>query len=351
MNDNIYFVIILFTALFLASCQKEIEFELDQTPSKLVVNGLIAADSIIEVKIGKSLSYAINNESYNDIDDAVATLFVDDIEVEILPVIIDKDRFGRSEIVYRSQNTIAEVGKTYSLIVTQPDCETVKCKTTIPLPVKNAQTTTSVVIYNNFRESYPRLYLHMKFDKTHETEKFYRIYFERMKGTRFFNSSFDEGTAGFVGVEYGTCFYTRSDDPILNPEEKNVNNILFVPTRNTFGIFTDELTEGNEVEFSFYDEYINNDTTGHLININNGDFYRYSIYLSSLSPEAYYYFNSSNAQINNNQDLFAEPVLVYSNIENGLGIFAGYTTSLHTVSDGEYPIDGMNYEYWKMDIY
>lgn len=351
MHNNLFFVTMVFVALFFASCQKEIEFELDQTPEKLVVNGLIAADSLIEVKIGKSLAFATNDDTFNYIDDAVATLYIDDIEVEILPVIIIEDRYGRTEIVYRSQKTIAKAGKTYSLTVTHPDCETVKCKTTLPLPIENAQISTSVVIYNNFRESYPNLYFHVKFNKANENENFYRIYFKRMKGTRYFNSSLNEGVAGVVGVEYGTCFYARSDDPILNPNEKNVNNILFVPTQNRFRIFTDELIESNSVEFNFYDSYLNNDTTGHVINSNYGDFYNYSIYLSALSPEAYYYLNSSNAQINNNHDLFAEPVQVYSNIENGLGIFAGYTTSLITISDGEYPIDGMNYEYWEMDIY
>lgn len=48
--------------------------------------------------------------------------------------------------------------------------------------------------------------------------------------------------------------------------------------------------------------------------------------LYSLSQEMYRYQTSYLNQIINEQDPFAEPVQVYSNIHNGIGIFAGYQT-------------------------
>ncbi len=52
-----------------------------------------------------------------------------------------------------------------------------------------------------------------------------------------------------------------------------------------------------------------------------------TVILINTSEEYFNYLNSSNLQKNTDGDLFAQPVQVYSNIKNGLGIFGGYTAS------------------------
>ena len=45
-----------------------------------------------------------------------------------------------------------------------------------------------------------------------------------------------------------------------------------------------------------------------------------------------------------------EPVLVYSNIENGLGVFGAASNTIERINYGHYPVDGVYYlseeEYW-----
>lgn len=50
--------------------------------------------------------------------------------------------------------------------------------------------------------------------------------------------------------------------------------------------------------------------------------------LLSVSEEYYNYFTTKNLQGNSNGDPFAQPVQVFTNVENGLGIFAGYNASV-----------------------
>lgn len=49
-----------------------------------------------------------------------------------------------------------------------------------------------------------------------------------------------------------------------------------------------------------------------------------SVSLRLLSPEYYNYLHTANLQQSLNEDPFAQPVIVYSNVEHGAGIFAGF---------------------------
>nr|MDA3823724.1 DUF4249 family protein [Bacteroidales bacterium] len=52
----------------------------------------------------------------------------------------------------------------------------------------------------------------------------------------------------------------------------------------------------------------------------------YFVELISMNKAGYLYRKSVREFINSSGDPFSEPVLIYSNIENGFGIFAGYST-------------------------
>jgi hypothetical protein len=50
-----------------------------------------------------------------------------------------------------------------------------------------------------------------------------------------------------------------------------------------------------------------------------------------MSYAMYWYVVSVNNQASNIENPLAEPVQVYSNIENGIGIFGGKTVTLHQI--------------------
>ncbi|HMJ69309.1 MAG TPA: DUF4249 domain-containing protein [Cyclobacteriaceae bacterium] len=55
------------------------------------------------------------------------------------------------------------------------------------------------------------------------------------------------------------------------------------------------------------------------------DIYRVEVVLVSLSEEYFRYEESRELYFQNNGDPFAQPIQTFSNVNNGLGIFAGYT--------------------------
>ena len=55
---------------------------------------------------------------------------------------------------------------------------------------------------------------------------------------------------------------------------------------------------------------------------------RVRVILQSVTESYYRYFATQSLQNNTSGDPFAQPVQVFTNVENGLGIFAGYSTSV-----------------------
>ena len=114
----------------------------------------------------------------------------------------------------------------------------------------------------------------------------------------------------------------KSDDAVLNngnPENTNNDDLSIVTfPPNYYGIFTNTLFKGAEYTLSFYVEYpdfLNNDEydKGYLeIALQRISFDLYKYY---LSVQRYRYLQ--DYQMN-------EPVKIFTNISNGLGIFGAY---------------------------
>ena len=101
--------------------------------------------------------------------------------------------------------------------------------------------------------------------------------------------------------------------------------------------FTDEIFNGSQYTFDFLIEEYYFGSSKSL----SGDGYEddetwefESIYISMsrVSQEYYWYENSYQAYLFSYDNMFSQPVQVYTNIENGLGIFAGYSSRVDTIS-------------------
>jgi hypothetical protein len=65
--------------------------------------------------------------------------------------------------------------------------------------------------------------------------------------------------------------------------------------------------------------------------MNPMDISTYYIKLYTVSEDLLKFVNSYNLSINTGFDPFAQPVQIYSNIENGLGFFSGYTLDIDSM--------------------
>ena len=110
----------------------------------------------------------------------------------------------------------------------------------------------------------------------------------------------------------------------LMPLESDKNNPAVTFHFDDGGVlFTDEDFDGQKATLTFYSllSFDNESQQGKVV----GE-------LRTVSKDYYLYHTSLSRQIANKDRPFVEPISVYSNIENGLGIFSGYTTYKDTVS-------------------
>jgi len=76
MKTNLLTLITIVTAVLLTSCEKEIEFNGEQTDPKLVINSLMEPGQPVNAAISKSFFFLDNHANTTAPDDLVATLYV-----------------------------------------------------------------------------------------------------------------------------------------------------------------------------------------------------------------------------------------------------------------------------------
>lgn len=360
------YIIILCLSIFLLSCEKEIDFNEKLLAPKLVVNGFITADSLIDVKISTSKAIPGVEKDYEWPDDATVKLFVDGLETETLSTYpieyedTEDDNFwygtikSRPSVGYHTTKTVAEAGKTYRLEISHPDYETLSTETYIPEKAKVIGFDSEVVTENSEGYEYSYRTFKIKFSDPGESKNYYRLSIRQFTGV--WSPDYDkmEDTIGVIYLNERDINWISSDDRLLNPDEEDANDFLFGSPSNVYNLFTDDLINGKEYELTFstdvgyfyYDMgYGPNGKDDPIIyEKHKGEFSWYIISLQSLTREAYLYMRSSYAQHWYGDDFFSEPVQAYSNVENGVGVFAGYNSVTNVLKDGEYPVEDVEYK-------
>lgn len=101
--------------------------------------------------------------------------------------------------------------------------------------------------------------------------------------------------------------------PIRNTNSPNATVIVDINKNGV--LFTDEQQDGEQLNLEFQ-AVLDRESTGRNPQI-IGE-------LRTISKDYYLYYTSLTRQLENKDRPFAEPVIVFNNIENGLGIFAGF---------------------------
>jgi hypothetical protein len=100
---------------------------------------------------------------------------------------------------------------------------------------------------------------------------------------------------------------------------------------NSYGslLWSDKYTDGKDIEIRFVYYYSYNYKKGIVA---NSDFIRFTFFLQSINQDYYTYLKSLNMyyESGGSEDPFSEPVVIFSNIENGYGIFGAYDTDTVT---------------------
>ena len=278
------------------SCEKVIPFEGDVNIPKLVINSIFHSDSTFKVHVSSSRS-VIDTNSFQNIEDAIVTIKDDNGSII--------ETLSYEENGFYIGQTFPQENQTYNLEVTHPNYPNVTSSDSLPSPIiiNSIDTTTIVDPING-----DRLQITLDFNDPESAQNFYLI------ETYSVNEYLVIKNSDTTEYELDTIkqFMILTDEVFQNGGS---------PFREQ-GLFNDLLFNGQNKALELEIPYNNYS----LIELGYEWSYKtlsVRVYLHNISKSYYYYRTSLELFQNASGNPFAQPVQVFSNVENGFGVFAG----------------------------
>ncbi|MBN1183799.1 MAG: DUF4249 domain-containing protein [Bacteroidales bacterium] len=291
-------LILIFTSFMLFSCEKQLDILLSNMEKRIVINSFFNDKEFIHVNIS-STQPATDDEVVQFINNACVLLYKNELFLDTLTL--------SKEGNYYSDKVIPEVASSYKLNVEVPGMVTATSNNSqIPVYVEEFSLDTFAFL-NNLSNREVRQ-IRLKFKDIDNTPNYYLLYM----------------------IWVGT-YYVYDDDGNIIDSIKTKTGYgqgegINIPSRGKL-LFTDEFLEGDTIEKNLYF-----DKRMYGSGLENYDNFKVYFKLCTVSEE-YYLYGKTFAEQHNSIDwsAFVEPVTVYSNINNGEGIFAGYGYCIDSV--------------------
>ena len=272
--------------MLFASCDIVVDLDIPEHERVLVVNSILTTDSMINASISHSVG-AFDASSISYVNNATVEVYEDgvllgEMNEEASLSYNYMDELDSTYVYNFNQNPVA--GKIYSYEIVHPDYEAVRAETTVPAAVKLNVNDVTLLSEQDY-------------------EKHYRVRFS-------FNDAPEDN---FYRLRLSYQYEYEYDDEFYDFESNDASIISSAGGGATFygdeALFDDEMFNGTEKEISI-DFFVYNKP------------FEYTLELTSVSESYYTYIRSLRAHYDNqDQFIFAgEPVQVFTNIENGLGV-------------------------------
>ncbi len=301
-------IILLLLILVISSCYKEVKIDIPEQNILPVVNSIFQTDSVISLDIRKTQTILENKPT--EITDAVVTLFEDGQVREVLE--FQGDLF--------TSNTIAKVNVEYAIEIEIPGFETVTAKEKlVDFPKVFSSSYSDSVYIGDEGDLFSQATIEI--ENTADND-----YFELNMFLRILDAEQSEHEEDFFNRSIGSILYF---DPILNDIViQNEGLLSYVPS---ILVFSDELMpEGKytlRVNYRPFNSNIYSDNPDADIVL--------VMKLRKVSKNYYEYkktlIRHIETQFGDIWDGVGEPVPLFTNIENGYGIFAGYSEVTDTI--------------------
>ena len=329
-------VLTAISAILLVSCEKEIEFNGEQTDPRLVINSLVEVGQPVSARIGKSVFFLDSDNDMQAPDDLVASLYVNGSLHGVMDITFDSIAEHcytvdfEDSIIYRLEKRFQSdyrpaVGDVIKITASAHGFEDVE-GTTSALPIaaecqlvdKTVQELESEYLPIDDEDSILYVYGRM--------ELFVEVTDPNPGQPDLFRMSIpsDAYETGAEGQYYTSQYYVSHEytDPIFGGsiESNDFIDISDLDVRPE-GVFSDALFDGRSYRIKV-PIYFNL----HKLKSTDPGFFQVPIKIEHLSKEYYYYLCTCN-QGSALTGFFSEPIQVYSNVTNGYGIVGGCTTS------------------------
>ncbi len=291
--------ILIIIVIFFSSCEKIIQIDIEDKGRKMVVNSLFASDSLLKVQLFESKYIMDGSYEYPVLEDHSITLFENQTEIET----VGSNEYGEYQFISKLMEE-----KTYSIAIHSPIYGNIRAKSYIP-----AKSEIDKIEYTAKFSGEPGYeYVdNVNFKVTFTDEKNVENYYMIKIFYYAENYEYDPDTWEIISTTYSKYYLP------LTSEDPSIYSTYFISGL----VFSDELFDGQQHTVSCEPDYFN-------YNVNRP---YYNVELITLSKDLYNYYRSYAQYGETKDNPFAEPVKVYNNIENGYGIFGGYSVALDSV--------------------
>jgi hypothetical protein len=303
----------------------------------ITVNCILNAGERIQMEISSSKPYPSLTDSNMIIKDAKVRLFEDNNYIADL---IYSESYQYQRLLnhrfiyhYSLNGFIPVLNHAYSIKITAPGFPEVTSNTTIPQSVTVISIDTNTVFTVNGDFTVKALECRIKFKDPKGIKNFYKLEIIRsgliyecpnIHSGKDCMTSLINYPVNFICHDLNVIFLKSNiESPVtILPEEENdeqlLNNIFLSDA--TFDGETYVLTIMMPIPLIDF-AYPQDPSEKFRLRKINFKFY-------SINEEYYKYARSNYAQINKRNDMFSEPYHVFSNINNGVGIFSGVIQSV-----------------------
>lgn len=302
LHINNIFCLVALLALF-SACEKEITLEQKEVPQKLAVLCNFSPDEPFSIQLSKSQSLRAGNSPNNIIENANVEICADNVIMErINPTMMSPSDAGTK---FMSEQVVPMIQKTYTLKIDVDGVESITATSTIPNAVQISHATVGqidVFETDEFETTGYEVRAAITLEDKENEENFYQVNF--YQELLSFGNSVGQDPIKTIVPSYGFA----SIDPLLT---NNFNRI------DQGVLFKDLMFNGTTKELLFEPIFYFDQGESEPINI--------IMELRTVSKEYYQYYTSVYRQTSQTNVPFSDPTIIFSNINNGYGIFAGYS--------------------------
>ena len=329
-------IIIILSVLFF-SCESVIDLDIDSHDPLLVVNGIIDKDIIPSVYAAPSKG-AFSGNKIESIKDASVILYENGIELSPMLIDLNPQLIQQSSRYYTTVHNLDSIyfyrynsnpnpGSTYSIEVSHPDYNTVFGTTRIPSNVDllNCKmfidsTTSNLPFSGDYNTCFKVVFNDNPIEKN-----YYRLVLYNYWGDYDLTSA-HMGWQNDISYSEFHTLRLHSNNPSLETTDIAISN----PSYSFSGhhaMFDDDLFNGQQKEILFHVEYDIYTNPNYSLEKDEAHGDRLFLKLIVYSEEGYHFFNSVEKRDKHfNAPFGSEAVPIYSNIKNGIGLFAGSNT-------------------------
>lgn len=301
----------LLALLALSACERDARLDLGDLNPEIVVLSNFSDLDTLEVVVSKTRP-VLDEGRVEYPSDATVVLFVNGFFADTLQYV--PSPVFQIPPYYLSSRIVPRPGDHCRLVVSVPGFDQVKGESSMPFPASiDTGFTQLEVEKEQMGEGLVQATLKVKL----------KIPDAQDPGNFFHLSFYQEGYDYLIDQDGDTIKFPFFSLPLaVTPDDDDIPFVSYIENRGL--LFSGEALESNQGILSF--------TLAFQYNANQQILSDFIIELRTASEEYYKYHRSLARQHQAGQHPFSEPVILYSNIENGQGVFAAFVSRFYRVS-------------------